>query len=525
MNAISNGAKKLIPQSIKNIYHLFQALLANVWYGFPSRKLKVIGVTGTNGKTTTVQMIVNILEEAGFNIAVASTINFKLGGKEWVNKSKFTTLSSWSLQEFLKQAVSVGCEYAVVEVSSHSLDQNRVWGIDFDVAVITNVTREHLDYHGTMEGYAEAKSKLFHSVSKKADGVSIVNLNMQFADIFFRYGVKNKFGYGIKNQNVKIKISNQAQNQNFKAIIAEEIEMGMDYSKFKISAQGGSASGGQNIQFFLNLPGEFNIENALAAICVGFSQNIPLEKISAALGEIKGVPGRMEKIENDRGVEIIVDYAVTPDSLEKLYGYFSGIKKSGSKIIAVFGSCGERDRGKRPIMGEIVARIANYIVVTNEDPYQEDPQQIIDEVFAGVAKIKKENENAWRILRSPRSDQKSLANCKAGGYSRRDRQRGGRDDGGRRAHDSLERSESYPRSFARRRVKEKPINPPTMTSLNLCPILSFSLGYFSSRLRFSIILFKYLPWSPIYIRSRTASSMVIMAKTNATAKAEESTPS
>ena len=289
---ISNGVKKLIPQFLKNIYHLFQAVLANVRFGFPSRKLKVIGVTGTNGKTTTVQMIAKILEEAGFKIAVASTINFKIAEKEWVNKSKFTTLSSWALQRFLKQAVSVGCEYAVIEVSSHSLDQNRAWGVDFDVATITNVTREHLDYHETMEEYAKAKEKLFAVVSKNKNSVSVVNLNMEFAEKFLEYPVKEKYVYSIENPNVKIQMSNQIQNPKFQTIIAEEIELGINYSKFKI----------QNSKFFINIPGEFNIENALAATCVGLSQGISLEKISEALAKIKGVPGRMENIENDRGL-------------------------------------------------------------------------------------------------------------------------------------------------------------------------------------------------------------------------------
>ena len=407
--------KKLIPQSLKNIYHLFQAMSANVRYGFPSKKLKVIGVTGTNGKTTTTQMIGKILEEAGFKIAVASTINFKIGKKEWVNKSKFTTLSSFAVQKFLKQAVANGCEYAVIEISSHSLDQNRVWGIYFDVAVITNVTREHLDYHETMEVYAKAKSRLFYLVSKKDGGVSVVNLNMEFAEMLLRYGVKNKYGYFLESQN-----PNCVVGQGLKIEVARDIKHSINGSKFLVN--------GEKIE--LNLPGEFNIENALAATCVGLSQNIPLEKISAALAKIKGVPGRMERIENDRDIEIIVDYAVTPDSLEKLYSYLSGLKKISHspkphpdpllikererKIIAVFGSCGERDRGKRPIMGEIVARHADYCIVTNEDPYHEDPQQIIDEVFAGAEEHKKENESAWRIMDRREAIKKALRIAKPG---------------------------------------------------------------------------------------------------------------
>lgn len=391
--------KKIIPQSIKNIYHLFQAILANFWFGFPSRKLKVIGVTGTNGKTTTVQMIAKILEEAGHKIAVASTINFKIAEKGWVNKSKFTTLSSWALQKFLREAVAAGCKYAVIEVSSHSLDQSRVWGVDFDVAVITNVTREHLDYHETIEEYAKAKGKIFEMVAKNKSGVSAVNLNTEFAENFLGYRVYKKYGYFLESQNPNCLIEKGIQLE-----IARNITLSLDGSEFLINGE----------KFILHLPGEFNIENALAATCSGLSQNIPLEKISAALANIKGVPGRMEKIENDRKIEIIVDYAVTPDSLEKLYNYIEGIKKENSKIIAVFGSCGERDRGKRPLMGEVVAKKADYCIVTNEDPYHEDPMRIIDEVFIGVKKHKKENESSWKILDRREAIKKALALAEPG---------------------------------------------------------------------------------------------------------------
>jgi UDP-N-acetylmuramoyl-L-alanyl-D-glutamate--2,6-diaminopimelate ligase len=398
--------KKIIPQSIKNIYHLFQAILANVWYGFPSRKLKVIGVTGTNGKTTTVQMVARVLEEAGnpvkpdghraSKIAIASTINFKIGEKEWVNDTKFTTFSSFGLQKFLKKAAISGCEYAIVEVTSHALDQNRVWGVDFEVVVVTNVTREHLDYHETMEKYAEAKEKLFAAASKNPEGASVINLNSEYADNFLEYPASRIYGYYLENQ--KSKIKNKNDSAKIKIIEAKNIKLEINSSQFSI----------HNFQFTINLPGEFNVENALAATCVGLSQNIPLEKISLALLKLEGVPGRMERIENNRGLEIIVDYAVTPDSLEKLYNHIKRFKKENAKIIAVFGSCGERDWGKRPIMGEIVACQADFAIVTNEDPYGEDPQKIIDEVFAGVNKHKKENENAWRIFDRREAIKKAL---------------------------------------------------------------------------------------------------------------------
>jgi len=394
--------KKIIPQSIKNTYHLFQAILANIWFGFPSRKLKVIGVTGTNGKTTTVQMIARILEDAGYRVAVASTINFKIGSLEWVNDTKFTTFSSFKLQEFLKKAADAGCEYAIVEVTSHALDQNRAWGLGFSVAVITNITREHLDYHKTMEGYAKAKEKLFAMAAKNKNGVAVVNLGMEKAGVFLKYETREKYGYFLESQKPKAK--SQTHNAKLKIIGAKNIQLNIQNTKYEIL----------DTKFQLNLPGEFNIENSLAAACVGLSQEISLENISEALEKIKGVPGRMERIENDRGIEIIVDYAVTPDSLEKLYKYLDGIRKSGNSIFAVFGSCGERDRGKRPIMGEIVASHADYCIVTNEDPYGEDPQQIIDEVFSGALKHKKENKSAWRIFDRREAIKKALQMAKPG---------------------------------------------------------------------------------------------------------------
>ncbi|MCD6149605.1 UDP-N-acetylmuramoyl-L-alanyl-D-glutamate--2,6-diaminopimelate ligase [bacterium] len=472
--------KKLIPQSIKNIYHLIQAVLANFWYGFPSRKIKVIGVTGTNGKTTTAQMIAKILEEAGHSVAMISTINFKLGDKEWINKTKFTTLSSRATQKFIKQAVNAGCEYLVLETSSHSLDQNRVWGVKYGTAVITNITREHLDYHKTMEKYRRAKLALF----KKAKNI-VVNLDMEHPEEFISGDANKMYGYGVEIPNSKSQILNKLQITNYKlqTIIAEDIKLGTNYSKFKISAQGGPASGWQNSKFKLHLPGKFNIENALAAVCAGLAEGIDLKISAKALEKIKGIPGRLENVPNNKGLNIIIDYAVTPDSLEKLYELISEMKNkchsrldresrmkslvseitldsrfrgndinhendinrgnnNNKKIISVFGACGERDRGKRPIMGEIVSRFADYIIITNEDPYNEDPQKIIDEVFSGVvggkskiqnyksqinskseiinskrrAKIFIEGKNCWRILDRKKAIKKALRLAKPGDF-------------------------------------------------------------------------------------------------------------
>jgi UDP-N-acetylmuramoyl-L-alanyl-D-glutamate--2,6-diaminopimelate ligase len=385
-----NLFKKIAPQTIKNIYHLAQAFLANIWLGFPSRKIKVIGVTGTNGKTTTVQMITRILEESSAKVAMASTINFKLGEKEWVNKTKFTTLSPFAVQKFIRQAVDAKCDYLVLETSSHSLDQYRVWGVKYQTAVITNVTREHLDYHQTMEKYRQAKLKLFEKAK-----VAIVNLDMENPEEFLQYENNKQIGYTTKNKD----------NKRVEIIQAENIELKNEYSKFEI----------KNVEFKILLPGLFNIENALAAISVGLSENISLEIMAKALEKIQGVPGRMEYVPNDKGLNIIVDYAVTPDSLEKLYALLKETNVNKGKIISVFGSCGERDRGKRPLMGEIVARYADYVIVTNEDPYHEDPQRIIDEVADGV-RDKEEGKNFWKIMDRREAIQKALQIAKPGDF-------------------------------------------------------------------------------------------------------------
>jgi UDP-N-acetylmuramoyl-L-alanyl-D-glutamate--2,6-diaminopimelate ligase len=394
--------KKLIPQKLKNYYHLLQAIAANYIYGFPSRGLKVIGVTGTNGKTTTVQMIGRILEEGGKKIAMASTINFKIGGKEWVNKTKFTTLSALSVQKFLRQAADAGCEYVVLETSSHSLDQNRVWGVEYRTAVITNVTREHLDYHKDMEHYRIAKLKLFQRVQ-----VAVVNLDMTNAKDYLdcandiaKYGFTTRADVDVRKYDCG----------SIETVQATDVDLGINYAHFTA----------RETRFELQLPGLFNVENALAAVSVGLAEGIDIPTMKTALEKITGVPGRMEHIPNDRNIDIIVDYAVTPDSLEKLYGLVSLIRKRSAgqnalktQVIAVMGSCGDRDRGKRPLMGGIVDKNTDFMILTNEDPYGEDPWQIINEVAKGI-KHKIENQSFWKILDRREAIRKALALARPG---------------------------------------------------------------------------------------------------------------
>lgn len=361
--------KQFIPRSFKNIYHFFNAVCASVVFGFPGKKLQIIGVTGTDGKTTTVQCIATIFREAGKKVAVASTINFRIHDREWTNTSKFTTLSGWRVQKFLREAVNSGCEIAILEVSSHALDQCRVWGVPFEVAVITNITREHLDYHVTMEKYRYAKRKLF----KKAR-VGIVNLDMERSEEFLEKPPEKHITYSRLDPSADI--------------LAEQVNVTLEGSTFLIG----------ELKFHLNIPGLFNVENALASIATAISFDIPLDIIRRVFENIHGVRGRMERVPNNRDIVVLIDYAVTPNALEQLYALIKSMKsKESSKIIAVFGACGNRDRGKRPLMGEIVSSYADSIILTNEDPYMEDPERIVSEIKKGIVN-KKSEENLFVVM-------------------------------------------------------------------------------------------------------------------------------
>jgi UDP-N-acetylmuramoyl-L-alanyl-D-glutamate--2,6-diaminopimelate ligase len=359
---MKESIKKFIPEPVLSLYHFILAFLGAVIYRFPSRKIKVIGVTGTNGKTTVVNLTTKTLEEAGYKVASLSSIKFKIDEREWPNILKMTMPGRFQIQKFLRQAVNSGCQYAVLEVTSEGIKQHRHRFINFDVAVFTNLTPEHIEAHGGFENYRAAKGKLFQ-VTKN---IHIINIDDENANYFLQFPAKKKYFYQFKNQNAKIKMT----NQNSK--ILEEID---------------------NLEIKLKLPGEFNIYNALAAISVGLSQGINLEICKAALEKIKGIPGRMEEVISEP-FKVFVDYAFTPNALEQVY---KTIKSSGishqSKVICVLGACGGgRDKWKRPVLGEIAAKYCDEVIVTNEDPYDEDPIEIINQVAAGT------EEKARKIL-------------------------------------------------------------------------------------------------------------------------------
>jgi UDP-N-acetylmuramoyl-L-alanyl-D-glutamate--2,6-diaminopimelate ligase len=357
--------KRFLPPILVNWYHLSLALLGAVLYGFPSRKMIVIGVTGTKGKSTVVGFCHQIFQEAGYKVASISSIRSKINNKETQNLLKMTMPGRFKIQSFFKQALLSGCKYVILEVTSEGILQNRHKFINFDMAVFTNLSPEHIERHGSFKNYQLAKGELFKIVKK----IHIVNLDDENTAFFLQFPAEKKWGYSTK-------ISNKFLNSEFQTVTANNIEKLESGTSFSVN----------DIKIKLNICGEFNVHNALAAICIGLSQNISLEISKSALEKISGIKGRME-IVVEKPFKVVVDYAHTPDALQKVYESFYG----KSKLICVLGSAGGgRDKWKRPKMGEIAAKYCDEIIITNEDPYEEEPIEIINQVSFGAGeKVKK----------------------------------------------------------------------------------------------------------------------------------------
>lgn len=357
--------KKILSRNAINSLQKIRAVLISLKYGSPAKKMIPIGITGTKGKTTTAFLISSILEEAGYKVGRISTVDYKVDSKITINEENMTVPDPSLVQPWLKKMVEAKCRYLVMEVTSHAIDQYRVWGIPYKVALLTNVTHDHLDYHKTFANYRDTKVKLFRWPSLK---ISIINADDKSAEYFYK-NLKTKKNY-FYSTNGNFEISQG------ETVVASKIFLSPTALKFTIKSES------EEVEINLNLPGMFNVENALAAACVGLSQNIRLGTIKAGLENVMQVPGRMERIETKKGFTVIVDYAHTPDSLEKVYQTLEPIVRG--RLISILGACGDRDKTKRPIMGALAARFADFVLVTDEESYTEDPQEIIDEVAAGV---------------------------------------------------------------------------------------------------------------------------------------------
>ncbi len=328
-------------QKIKNQYHLARSLLANIYYGFPGRRLTVIGVTGTSGKTTTSLMIYSMLKAAGYKVSVLTTIKAIIAGKEYDTGFHVTTPDPHILPKYLKEALDHGDTHVVLEVSSHALDQNRAAFIPFSYGVLTSFAHEHLDYHKTLENYAIAKFKLLHSAKTAILPIDVLDKNLK-----------------------KVVKYDHLRNMKFFGL-----EKG-DITK-------------KDWRLSLQMPGDYNLLNALAAVSVGSLMGIDKKTIVSSLEAFSGIPGRFEEIPNKKGVRIIIDFAHKPDALESVLQVARTMVKGTEKIIVVYGCASERDTLKRPIMGKISGMLADVSVLTDEDPRRENPMKIINEIAHG----------------------------------------------------------------------------------------------------------------------------------------------
>jgi UDP-N-acetylmuramoyl-L-alanyl-D-glutamate--2,6-diaminopimelate ligase len=337
----------------------FAGELAAEFYGNPSGRIKVIGVTGTNGKTTVTYLLEAILKESGFNPAVIGTINYRFGNK--IISSKNTTPGPVDLQSILSQMRMAKVDYCAMEASSHALDQDRVEGIDFHSAIFTNLTQDHLDYHKTVHKYFLSKAKLFRKLSCRSFAV----LNN---DDKFSRKLKGHTKAGIITYAVDSPADVRARQIIFKTSSTE----------FECVYRG------KVIKFKINLIGKHNVYNVLASIAWSLKAGLDIRKVRDALSKFQIVPGRLERVNADRDFSIFVDYAHTEDALNNILRSLREV--SGKRIIAVFGCGGDRDKSKRPKMGRVVTELADFAIITSDNPRSEEPAAIIRDIESGILK-------------------------------------------------------------------------------------------------------------------------------------------
>ncbi len=364
MSRAKSVLKKILPQKVVApalpTYHLGRAVSANLKHGRPARDLKVIGVTGTNGKTTTCHFITSILEAAGYKVGMSTTARFKIGDRAWDNDQNMTVTDPDKLQALLKDMKTAQVDWVVLEITSHALTQRRVWGIPIHTAVMTNLTQDHLDYHQTMDQYAAAKAKLF----KVAKHNAVLNHDDEWFNYFAQISPQHKFSYGV---------SSDADVRLLKA--------NLKAAGSKIMISYGHEADNQLV-IELNLTGKFNVYNALAAATVGLALELSPKHIQQGLQALTAVPGRMEAVEAGQAFSVLVDYAHTPDAMRNLFETLRPLTRG--RLIAVFGATGDRDKTKRPLMGSLAARVCDVVIVTDDDPYTEDPATIRKEVLVGT---------------------------------------------------------------------------------------------------------------------------------------------
>ncbi|MGB2868624.1 MAG: UDP-N-acetylmuramoyl-L-alanyl-D-glutamate--2,6-diaminopimelate ligase [Bacteroidota bacterium] len=398
-SAVSNGASAVVMENdgaIPDPYFMHSGVIKIVvpdsrkalaqisanYYGHPANRLTMVGVTGTNGKTTTTHVVKSLLEAAGKTTGLIGTIEYMFG--KTVLPASHTTPESLELNELLDAMLRAGCVSVSMEVSSHALHQSRVDGISFDVAVFTNLTQDHLDYHGTMEEYFSAKQILFRQL--KPGGVAVVNAEDDWGKKIVTLPGSRTVTYGLQ------------QGSDFSST---EINFSIQGTTFNVRHQGKDAT------VHSPLVGRFNVYNVLAAYAAGTALGVSESDILRGISGLKPVRGRFERIASPKGWTAIVDYAHTPDALEKCLKAIGEVlpQERRGKIITVFGAGGDRDKTKRPLMGKIAAQLSDAIIVTSDNPRTENPEAIIDDILAGVprgAAVKRESDRRKAIEQAAR---------------------------------------------------------------------------------------------------------------------------
>jgi len=338
-------------------------VLASNFYQAPSLQMRVIGVTGTNGKTTTTHLIKAILEEAGKKTAVIGTLYAQIDGER--RELGQTTPEALEIEDFMSFCRDKNAEYIVMEVSSHALDLYRVDKIDFNVAVYTNLSQDHLDYHKNMDNYKDAKLKLFRMIPRQPGNYSVINIDDAYSEEFIKAAGPSYYTYGLKKE---------------ADIKAKNLSVSLAGSRFTVKHKE------ETININMKLIGLFSAYNALAAIACALNEGISSDIVKSALEKVEGVPGRFEQVKCGQNFTVVVDYAHTPDGLENILRTGKQIAKK--RIITVFGCGGDRDRGKRPLMGEIAARYSDFCIVTSDNPRSEEPEAIIADIIPGLHKVK-----------------------------------------------------------------------------------------------------------------------------------------
>lgn len=356
--------KKLIPkkyfESVQKIYHWLLALFSAIWYRFPSREIKVVAITGTKGKTTTTELVSALLEAGGYKTAIISTLRFKIAGQSKRNLLKMTTPGKGLMQKMLREAVEANCDYAILELSSEGAKLYRHAFIELDALIFTNLSPEHIESHGSYENYVKAKLSIAQALEKspKSNKVLVVNNDDTEADKFLAFNIPTKVPFSL------------AQAEPYE-LIEDETILTINGKKIKSP-----------------LPGIFNIYNVLGAITYAQSQKVKFEDIKTGLENFDGVLGRMQKVyskqyREKQNFDVIVDYAHTAESLKAAYSVYAEKRR----MICVFGATGGgRDKWKRPAMGKVANDYCDKIILTNDDPYEEDPDQIVCEIARGIEK-------------------------------------------------------------------------------------------------------------------------------------------